>query len=117
MSTTIFTPDEVTIVRKKGDEYDFEQISTRKKLAGSNISATAARKNIIARLRKDPSVVLVLEDKDGHCEESVERDGFTLTVSHRLREDHYRQSSAGRYGFASRRLLHAKRLRHDSPAH
>lgn len=79
--SNIFTPDEVTIVRKKGDEYDFEQISTRKKLAGSSISASKARENIIARLRKDPSVILVLEDKDGRCEESVERDGFTLTVT------------------------------------
>lgn len=79
--SNIFSPDEVTIVRKKGDEYDFEQISTRKKLAGSSISADSARKNIIARLRKDPSVILVLEDKDGHCKESYERDGFTLTVS------------------------------------
>lgn len=78
---TIFTPDEVTIVRKKGDEYEFEQISTKKKLSGSNINAATARENIIARLRKDPSVVLVLEDKDGRCEESVERDGFTLTVT------------------------------------
>ena len=79
--SNIFSPDEVTIVRKKGNEYDFEQVSTRKKLAGSGISVAKARENIIARLRKDPSVVLVLEDKDGRCEESVKRDGFTLTIT------------------------------------
>ncbi len=81
MNHNVFNPYEVTIVRKKGDEYIQENISTRKMLPGSHVTNQDARKNVIARLRKAPSVVFVLEGKDGRCEESAEHDGFVLTIT------------------------------------
>lgn len=78
----IFYPDSVTIVRKKGDSYSREDIMTRPVLPDGGLSPEANRSNVIARLRRDPSVVLVLEDRGGFCEEAVElHDGLLLRVS------------------------------------
>lgn len=77
----IFYPDSVTIVRKKGDSYSREDIMTRPVLPDGGLSPEANRSNVIARLRRDPSVVLVLEDRGGFCEEAVElHDGLLLRV-------------------------------------
>ena len=77
----IFSKNHVTILRKKGDEYIQEQICTDTFLPCSPISAEENRRNVIARLRKDPSVFLVLEPKDGRCEEeAVHSSGFTFHV-------------------------------------
>ena len=82
----IFFPDCVTIVRKKGDEFFHEAINTCPVLSGTAATPGKLRDNVIRRLRKDPSVILVLEDKDGVCsEESVPYEGFIFKVD--IKED------------------------------
>ena len=76
-----FPPDAVTIVRKKGDDYIQDAISTRKMLPGSQTSDAKVRENVIEKLRRDPSVIVVLEDRDGRCEETFDHGGFSITVS------------------------------------
>ena len=72
----------VTVIRKTGGCFVHEDIITTTTLPGSGIDAVQNRTNIIARLRKDPSVVLVLDEKDGKCEEhTVLADGFEMTVT------------------------------------
>lgn len=71
----------VTVIRKTGDGYVHQDIITTATLPGSGIDAGQNRANTIARLRKDPSVVLVLDNQDGRCEEhAVLPDGFEITV-------------------------------------
>jgi len=79
--SNIFNPDEVTIVRKKDDGIIMDRIATRKMLPGSKFSGKSVRENVISRLRNDPSVLIVMEDKDGKCEERVEHAGFLLTLT------------------------------------
>ena len=87
----IFRPDEVTIVRKKGDNFITQTINTFPLLSGGMTDPASVRRNVIARLRKDPSVILVLEGKDGVCEETAElQDGFSITV--RLYDDANKES-------------------------
>lgn len=77
----LFYPDTVTIVRKKGDIFDREDIMTKPVLPDTRLTPEQNRSNVIARLRRDPSVFLVLEGRNGRCEESVDlSDGFSLTV-------------------------------------
>ena len=77
----LFYPDSVTIVRKKGDIHTREDIMTCPVLPDVGLSPEANRSNVIARLRSDPSVVLLLEDRGGACEETVQlRDGMSLCV-------------------------------------
>ena len=77
----LFYPDSVTIVRKKGDSYSREDIMTRPVLPDGGLSPEENRTNVIARLRRDPSVVFVLEDRGGFCEESaILRDSLVLDV-------------------------------------
>lgn len=72
----------VPVIRKTGDGYVHQDIITTTTLPGSGIDAVQNRTNIIARLRKDPSVVLVLDEQDGKCEEhTVLADGFEMTVT------------------------------------
>lgn len=77
----IFNSEYVTVIRKKGDEYYSEQIATKKMLPGSSMSDKAVKANVISRLRKDSSVIFVLEAKGGHCEETAEHHGFVLTLT------------------------------------
>lgn len=77
----LLNPGSVTIIRKKGDEYTHESISTRKMLPGTTDGEMEIRKNAIARLRKDPSVIVVLENKRGHCDETFEHEGFNFKVT------------------------------------
>ena len=78
----IFTPDEVTIVRKKGDIYLTQTINTFPLLSGGVTDPASVRRNVIDRLRKDPSVIFVLEDKGGRVDERVSlQDGFEMEVS------------------------------------
>ncbi len=65
----LFYKDAVTVVRKKGDEYIREEINTVSVLSGSSCDAEALRRNVIDRLRKDPSVILVLEEQGDGCNE------------------------------------------------
>lgn len=77
----IFCPDCVTIVRKKGDSYIKEDITTSSILSGSNASPEKIRRNVIERLRGDMSVFLVLEGKNGAChEEARHPSGFVFIV-------------------------------------
>ena len=64
-----FPTDFVTILRQRGSEYRQENITTLPILPGSAISAEQNRENVISRLRKDPSVLLVLEPNNGCCDE------------------------------------------------
>ena len=77
----MFNKDFVTIVRKKGDSYVQEEINTRKMLPNSNASDKKIRESVIARLRKDPSVLVVLEDKGGHCDEHFEHKDFDFAIT------------------------------------
>lgn len=77
---TIFNKDAVTIVRKKGDNYEQEEICTRKVLPGSNAPEWKIRENVIAKLRLDPTVVVVLEDLAGRCQETFEHGEYTVSI-------------------------------------
>lgn len=82
MHMSVFFTDSVTIVRKKGDWYEKEEINTAPVLPGANVGKDRIRAGVIARLRKDPSVLLVLEDRDGKADERVSLpDGFEMAVS------------------------------------
>ncbi len=65
----VFHTDSVTIVRKKGDTYAREEITTAPFLPDPETSREEYRRSVIRRLRRDPSVVFVLEPKDGVCTE------------------------------------------------
>jgi len=79
---SVFTTDSVTIVRKKGDCYDNDVINTAPVLHGAGIGDERIREGVIARLRKDPSVLLVLEGKEGRADERISLpDGFEMAVS------------------------------------
>ena len=55
----LFFPDTVTIVRKKGDWYEKEEINTSPVLPGASAGRDRIRAGVITRLRKDPSVALL----------------------------------------------------------
>ena len=78
----IFSKDNVTVIRKKGDSYYREVINTAPVLPGAAQDRDRIRTGVIDRLRKDPSVILVLEDRGGRADERVSlRDGFEMAVS------------------------------------
>ena len=82
MLMSVFLADSVTIVRKKGDNYEKEEINTAPVLPGATVGKERIRSGVIARLRKDPSVLLVLEDRDGRADERATLpDGFEMAVS------------------------------------
>lgn len=77
-----FSKDNVTVIRKKGDSYYREVINTAPVLPGAAQDRDRIRTGVIDRLRKDPSVILVLEDRGGRADERVSlRDGFEMAVS------------------------------------
>ena len=79
---SVFSTDSVTIVRKKGDWYEQEKINTAPVLPGATVGKERIRAGVIARLRKDPSVLLVLEDRNGRADERGSLpDGFEMAVS------------------------------------
>ena len=77
----IFTPGYVTVIRKKDDDYTTVYVTSSKVLHGLDTNENKVREGVIARLRKDPSVVCVLENKMGYCEETFEHKGFVFTVT------------------------------------
>ena len=78
----IFSKDNVTVIRKKGDQYFRETINTAPILPGASQNRAIIRSGVIARLRMDPSVIFVLEDKDARVDERVcLQDGFEMEVS------------------------------------
>lgn len=56
-----FSPNTITVIRKKGDDFEAAQIPTRKTLRGAKLSDEQAREVTISQLKKDPSVVFILE--------------------------------------------------------
>lgn len=78
----IFSKNSITIVRKKGDWYEKEEINTAPVLPGASVEKEQIRASVIARLRKDPSVLLVLEDRNGRADERASLpDCFEMAVS------------------------------------
>ena len=78
----LFNTDSVTIVRKKSDYYVREEINTAPVLSDYNQDSGRIRSSVIARLRKDPSVILVLEDRGGRADEMITlAEGFEMAVS------------------------------------
>ena len=78
---SVFYTDSVTIVRKKGDSYEQENINTAPVLLGV-AGRDRIRAGVIARLRKDPTVILVMEDRAGRADERISlQDGFEMAVS------------------------------------
>lgn len=77
-----FSKSSISIVRKVGNEYVQESITTEPVLTGSKLSAEKNRRNVIARLRQDPTVFLVMEPKDGRCDEvALHPSGFEFHVT------------------------------------
>ena len=70
---------------------DFVTIVRRKMLPNSDASDKKIRESIIARLRKDPSVIVVLEDDCIHCDEHFVHKDFDFAIT--LVDD---ESPAGR---------------------
>ena len=85
-----FPATSITVVRKKGDEYIQESINTEPVLTGSKLSPEDNRKNVIARLRQDPTVFLVMEPRNGCCEEFKPYVGIV-----RARKQHFLYLTAG----------------------
>ena len=77
----LFHPDSVIIVRKKGDEFIREDICTSPVLPNHKNTARSVRAAAVARLRKDPSTIFVLDDKNGRCEEKFSYRNFVFTLS------------------------------------
>lgn len=77
---SILTPDSVTVIRKKDDAIYHEDIATCKMLPGIAENEQQVRINTIARLRKDPSVIAILDGKNGRCKEAFEYKGFIFNL-------------------------------------
>ena len=79
---SIFNRNNVTVIRKKDGMYSSDKITTLPVLPTSNLTAEQNRNNTIARLRMDPSVLFVLEDHDGKCEERAALDaGYEMVIT------------------------------------
>jgi len=79
---SLFSNNYVIIIRKNDCGYAEEFIRTAPLLPGSHLTAEENRKNTITRLRKDPSVLFVLEDHDGKCEERAVLDaGYDMVIT------------------------------------
>ena len=77
----IFTPNTISIIRRKGDEYELEQIPTRKTLRGAKLTHDQAQEVTISQLRKDPSVVFILEGDENYCTAKANLgEGMELTM-------------------------------------
>lgn len=77
----VFNTDSVTIVRKKSGIHVRKDITTVPFLPGLGITREEYRANVVRRLYRDPSVILVLEPKEGVCEERIDLpDGYALSV-------------------------------------
>jgi len=79
---SVFNTDSVTVIRRRGDCYLREEINTAPVLPGAARNREQVRARVIDRLRKDPSVVFVLEDRDGRADEkAILPDEFEMSVS------------------------------------
>lgn len=79
----IFTPDTVTVIRKKGDDFETAQIPTRKTLRGAKLSDEQAREATISQLKKDPSVIFILEgDEHDFTAKTTLAEGSELVLTY-----------------------------------
>ena len=84
----LFYKDAVTVVRKKGDEYIREAINTAPVLSGASGDPESLRHSVIDRLRKDPAVILVLEEQGDGCYEDFRAPhGFSFLVAIQMEGD------------------------------
>jgi hypothetical protein len=78
----MYTDNSIIIIRRRGERIQREDITTANVLMDSGLSAEQNRKNTIERLRQDPTVIFILEPRDGRCEEkAVIRVGYELAVT------------------------------------
>lgn len=78
-----FTPYTITVIRKKGDDFEVAQIPTRKTLRGAKLSDEQAREVTISQLKKDPSVVFILEgDEHDFTAKATLAEGSDLVLTY-----------------------------------
>lgn len=79
----IFTPDTITVIRKKGDDFEIAQIPTRKTLRGAKLSDEQAREVTISQLKRDPSIVFILEgDENDFTAKATLAEGSELVLTY-----------------------------------
>lgn len=79
----IFSPNAITVIRKKGDEFEAAQIPTRKTLRGAKLSDEQAREVTISQLKKDPSIVFILEgDEHDFTAKATLAEGSELVLTY-----------------------------------
>lgn len=79
----IFTPDTITVIRKKGDDFEVAQIPTRKTLRGAKLSDEQAREVTISQLKKDPSILFILEgDEHDFTAKATLAEGSELVLTY-----------------------------------
>lgn len=71
----------ITIIRKADNEYRTVDVIAAPVLQGSGADSEKVREGVVDRLRKDPTVVCVLESRQGGCDETFEHEGFVFSVS------------------------------------
>ena len=79
----LFLPNAITVIRKKGDDFEAAQIPTRKALRGAKLSDEQAREVTISQLKKDPSVVFILEgDEHDFTAKATLAEGSELVLTY-----------------------------------
>lgn len=79
----IFTSDTITVIRKKGDDFEIAQIPTRKTLRGAKLSDEQAREVTISQLKRDPSIVFILEgDENDFTAKATLAEGSELVLTY-----------------------------------
>ncbi len=78
----MYTNDSLIIIRRNGDKIQREDITTATVLMDGNLSAEQNRNNTVERLRQDPTVLFVLEPRNGLCEETASlANGYEMAVT------------------------------------
>ena len=78
----MYTNDSLIIIRRNGDKIQREDITTATVLMDGNLSAEQNRNNTVERLRQDPTVLFVLEPRNGLCEETASlANGYEMKVT------------------------------------
>lgn len=67
----MYTDDSIIIIRHRDGAFRREDITTESHLMDGDLNAEEKREYTIGRLREDPTVILVLEPRDGRCEETA----------------------------------------------
>ena len=78
----MYTDNSIIIIRRRGDRIQREDINTANVLMDSGLSAEQNRENTIDRLRQDPTVIFILEPRDGRSEEKAAiQGGYEMAVT------------------------------------